>query len=361
MAHLLNQLISKQLIKPPKWLPDNLVYLGVVGSVAYGTAAEDADWDMYGICVPPKEMVFPHLAGDILGFGRQKKRFEQWSQHHIVDPDAVGGRGREYDFTVYNIVKYFQLAMEATPNIIDSLFVPRTCVIYINRIGEIIRDNRRLFLSKKCKYTMIGYAMSQLHKMNQKGHKHLEELKAFESDHQIPHSTKFAEVERAYKKRKVGCEDLAWLTDKELEDYYLIYKKAYSASKRVQIVKHLGFDGKFAAHAVRLVDQGEQVLTTGDLDLQRSKETQKAIRRGELDADYVRQYVQGAEARMEKLYENSSLPHAPDEDAIKAVLLQCLEEQYGSIQKAVVIPDAPIRVLREITALIDSNRSLIGE
>jgi hypothetical protein len=28
--------------------------------------------------MPPKEMVFPHLAGQIEGFGRQQQRFEEW-------------------------------------------------------------------------------------------------------------------------------------------------------------------------------------------------------------------------------------------------------------------------------------------
>jgi hypothetical protein len=55
--------------------------------------------DVYGICFPPKDFVFPHLAGEILGFGRQLKRFESWQEHHVKALD------KEWDFLVFGIVK----------------------------------------------------------------------------------------------------------------------------------------------------------------------------------------------------------------------------------------------------------------
>ena len=97
----------------PKWLPDNMLYETMIGSEAYGVSSDDSDIDIYGVVLPPKEMIFPHLAGEIPGFGNQIQRFEQWQLHHLKALE------KEWDFSVYGIVRYFQLAMENNPNIID--------------------------------------------------------------------------------------------------------------------------------------------------------------------------------------------------------------------------------------------------
>jgi len=76
-------------ISPPSWLPDNLCYETMMGSVAYGVSADTSDMDVYGICLPPKDTVFPHLAGEIFGFGTQIKRFETWQEHHVAAFDKV--------------------------------------------------------------------------------------------------------------------------------------------------------------------------------------------------------------------------------------------------------------------------------
>jgi hypothetical protein len=49
---------------------------------------------------------------------------------------------------VFSIVKFFQLAMENNPNIINSLFTPVSCVLHCTKIGNLIRDRRRDFLHK---------------------------------------------------------------------------------------------------------------------------------------------------------------------------------------------------------------------
>jgi predicted nucleotidyltransferase len=168
-----------------------------MGSVAYGVAGDDSDSDIYGWCIPPKEMVFPHLAGQIPGFGKQIQRFQQYQQHHIIDESTK----KEYDFSIYNIVKFFQLCMDNNPNMVDALFVPERCVLHCNAIGNIVRENRRLFLHKGCWHKFRGYAYSQLHKMSIKTPEGLEEITAFEREDNISHKTSFVEVEEELKRR----------------------------------------------------------------------------------------------------------------------------------------------------------------
>jgi uncharacterized protein len=152
---------QKGLISPPKWLPANVHYEVIMGSTAYGVSSDTSDMDIYGFCIPEKWDVFPHLRGEIPGFGRQIQRFEQYQEHHIKDTEAR----QEYDFSIYSIVKYFHLCMENNPNMCDSLFVPQRCVLYASKIGQMVRDNRKLFLHKGSYQKFRGYAYASLSKL----------------------------------------------------------------------------------------------------------------------------------------------------------------------------------------------------
>ena len=157
---IIQKLKDRGVIHPPKWLDENSCqYATIMGSMAYGVNKDDSDFDIYGFAIPPRGIVFPHLDGHVQGFGRQPEVFGQWQEHHVKDPD---GKNLEYDFSIYNIVKYFHLVMENNPNMIDSLFTPDNCVIHQTKIGEMVRENRRTFLHKGAWHKFKGYAYSQI-------------------------------------------------------------------------------------------------------------------------------------------------------------------------------------------------------
>lgn len=297
MASKTGHLTQQGLIQPPKFLASNIHYETMMGSVAYGVSDDTSDLDIYGFCIPPKNVVFPHLNGEILGFGRQIKRFDQYQQHHINDPSARGGKGQSVDISIYNIVKYFQLCMENNPNMIDSLFTPLRCVLHTTEIGNMVRERRRIFLHKGSWHKFKGYAYSQLHKMSSKN----------------------------------------------------------PTGKRKEIREQFGFDVKFAYHVVRLIHEVEQILIEGDLDLTKHREQLKSIRRGEWTEDAIRKYFEEKEQELEKAYTDSALPHSPDEDQIKTLLLECLEHHYGSLQECVVDVDKAVVYLRQIKEVIERS------
>jgi len=297
MSSTVERLALRKLVSPPKWLPGCIAYETIMGSMAYGVSSDSSDMDVYGFCVPPKDDVFPHLRGEIPGFGRQLQRFEQFQQHHVEDKDALAGKGREYDLTIFSLVKFFQLAMENNPNIVDSLFTPRECVLYCNQIGERVRERRQIFLHKGAWHKFKGYAYSQVHKME--------------------------------------------------------IKTPQEGSKRAQTIEEFGFDLKFGYHVVRLLDEVEQILTLGDLDLQRDRERLKAIRRGEWSLEQVKEFFVTKEKELESAYTSSKLPHGPDEAAIKTLLLECLEIQYGSLESAITLPGQERALLAQIKALCE--------
>lgn len=291
-------------ISPPPWITKSVQYEVVTGSVAYGVSNALSDMDINGFCIPPKESIFPHLAGEIPGFGKPKNRFEQYQEHHIQDPDgkiAENAYGEPepvtYDMTMYSIVKYFQLTMENNPNMVDSLFVPDGCIKFMTPVGALVRENRRLFLHKGSWHKFKGYAYSQLHKAK--------------------------------------------------------LKSPEAGSKRAALIEQYGWDVKYGYHLVRLLDEVEQILTTGDINLQRAKEQMKEVRRGEWSLERMEKYFEENERRLEQVYTDSTLPHSPQEEKIKSLLMQCLEQHYGSISQAVVVEGNERELLRRIKEMCE--------
>lgn len=291
MGSLIDKLISQGLITPPKFFRNNVHYECVVGSTAYGVSSDNSDVDVYGFVIPPKDIVFSHLSGEIQGFGKPIKRFDQFQPERSVE--SKDGRTK-YDLAIYNIVKYFQLCMNNNPNIIDSLFVPRRCILHSTQIGEHVRENRKLFLHKGAWFRFKGYAYIQMHNMSTKNPK----------------------------------------------------------GKRKEMVEKYGYDVKFAYHVVRLLNEIEQILTEGDLDLERNREQLKSIRRGEWEQKQIVEYFETKKKSLEELYTKSKLQHSPDEAAIKALLLECLEMHYGSLEKAICKPFDEKQLLKDLETLV---------
>jgi predicted nucleotidyltransferase len=292
----LKRLESEKLIHPPRWLIDNTGYITQMGSVAYGVSNADSDQDIYGFCIPTKELLFPHLSGEIPGFGRQVRRFEQYQEHGVTDHSS----GKEYDITIYSIVKYFHLCMENNPNMIDSLFTPRRCVLHSTAAAELMIENRKSFLHKGAMHKLRGYAYAQLSKIENQANSSNEKRKA-------------------------------------------------------DIAVH-GFDTKASYHLVRLILQAEQILTEHDLDLERNREILKSIRRGEWELARLKDFFTIKEKSLEEVYARSTLRDVPDEAAIKSLLLTCLENHYGSLDKLVATPHETSALLNDLQNLIDKYR-----
>jgi uncharacterized protein len=120
-----------------------------------------------------------------------------------------------------------------------------------------------------------------------------------------------------------------------------------------------GFDTKFAYHVVRLILEVEQIMVEGDIDIQRNNEQLKAIRRGDWTEAYLRDWFSAKQSELEKVYAESKLPPAPDEERIRSLLLNCLEDHYGRLEDCVVAPDRAVAALRNVQAELEKVRDLL--
>lgn len=117
-----------------------------------------------------------------------------------------------------------------------------------------------------------------------------------------------------------------------------------------------GYDVKFAYHIVRLLNECEQILMTGDLDLEQNREQLKAIRRGEWTLAQLDDWAEDKQKVLENLYVTSTLRHSPDEEYLKTLLINCLEEHYGNLGNAVVEPNKADKLVAELDQLIAKYR-----
>lgn len=289
---VVRRLAKKNLITPPTWVEGSTVYETIMGSMAYGVSGDASDMDIYGFCIPPKSIVFPHTAGYIPGFSTQVPSFDQYQEHHIKEKDT----GKEYDLNIYSIIKYFRLVMENNPNMIDSLFTAPNMVLGATKVGHMVRDHRKMFLHKGAWHKFKGYAYGQMQKMK--------------------------------------------------------VKNPDENSVRYEMVQKYGYDVKFAYHVVRLLDEAEQIMTEGDIDLMRNREQLKSIRRGDWKMSDIEEHFVRREKELGSLYTSSTLRHKPDEPAITKLLLECLEEHYGNLDSMVRAQDPAIDILRQIKGLV---------
>jgi len=255
----------------PKFVTyDNLNMVTLMGSRAYKTSTPESDYDYYGFLIPPIEYIFPHTAGVIEGFGKNNYLFNQFQAHHLNNDKE------EVDITIYNITSYFKLCMNGNPNMIDSLFTEDSSIMYMDDIGEMVRKNRKLFLSQKCYHTFTGMMFS-----------HLSRLK---------------------NRERIG--------------------------KRAEIINKYGFDTKDASHIIRLLFEIKEILFRGELTLGNFSSLVIDVKNGGWTKEEVVEFAEKEMVRIQDSVNDGKavVPYSADEKVLKELLIDCLEEKYGSLK-----------------------------
>ncbi len=121
-------------------LKDNLVFLVVYGSHAFGTNIPTSDLDIRGVVLDRNT--------DLLGI----TNFEQYIDN-------------ETDTVIYSLSKFLKLVKECNPSILEMLFCKPEHYLYVSPVGKKLLENRHLFLSQKVIYSFGGYANAQLNRL----------------------------------------------------------------------------------------------------------------------------------------------------------------------------------------------------
>lgn len=351
------------------WLPARTILLVRHGSHAYGTQLATSDEDFRGIAIPPSAYFY--------GF---TQRFEQ---AEVKVPDMV----------VYDIRKFFNLAADCNPNILEVLWVDPSDYIQCTPLAEKLLASRHLFLSRKARFTFFGYAQSQLKRI--KGHyrwlkeppkapptraesglperpvmpreqllaaqaavqkkldawewKHLEDI---DPPARIAVQTSFEELvaELMLFRDESGRHQLAARTlgydenfiellererqhqarQRDWEQYQLWQKQRNPA--RSELESKFGYDTKHAMHLVRLMRMCREILEQGAVVVKRpDREELLAIREGLWSYEQLLAWAESQEPQLDALYQRSSLPKSPDRAALDQLCQQLVEEALRTL------------------------------
>jgi len=307
------------------------ILLVLHGSHAYGLNTPESDRDEKGVCIKPKECYF--------GFTR---KFEQ--QEHM------GGKTDGVDRVIYSLEKFASLAADCNPNIIEMLWVNDSDVLKCDEYGQILRDNRSAFLSRKAKFTFSGYAFAQLKRIKthrawllnppkeeptRKSFGLSEVTKVSKSELGAYDSMLAGGIEVSLPKDVITLfvREKAYQAAKAHYDQYINWKKTRNP-KRAAMEEKFGYDGKHAGHLIRLLKMCKEILTLGVVIVKRIEDREEilAIRNGNLSYDALIEMSEKLEAECDALYETSPLPREPNRNKVDDMVVKMTEEylcKYG--------------------------------
>lgn len=144
-------------------LAPHTIFVTLAGSHAHGTAREGSDVDLRGVCIAPDavrlslfetfEQYDGPLEGDLDGLVR--RRLE-------AHPTARHGAGGTIECVVYDVAKFLSLCAASNPNALEILFSDDGDWLHAGPAWRRLHGRRHLFLTRKVEQTFLGYAMSQL-------------------------------------------------------------------------------------------------------------------------------------------------------------------------------------------------------
>lgn len=134
----------------------------IAGSRAYGMDGPESDVDLKGVAIPPRE----YFHGCLRRFEQAASPTDLavFVQDLTVDEQAIASSVK-LEGTVYHIVKFVKFAAEANPNILEVLFCRDAEVRLSTTIGERLRECRDLFVSARARTSFGGYAAGQLKRL----------------------------------------------------------------------------------------------------------------------------------------------------------------------------------------------------
>jgi len=242
---------------PEEVLVPNLILLGYRGSISHNMYIPNTDpnsvddIDLIGVFLASPDFYIGVKDPDV-----PKKLQEKGTREikKVID-------GVLWDCVYYELRKFVTLLLKGNPNVMSFLWIKREHYLDIAKHGEMILQNRYAFLGKDRLYeSFTGYAHGQALKMEH-----------FQTE-------------------------------------------GYMGKKRKRLVRKYGYDISQAAHVIRILLTGTELLKTGDMEVFRTKDVDMLldIKRGNWSLEDVKKLAEKLFKEAEVEYKRSTLPEKAD-------------------------------------------------
>ncbi|MBF0409096.1 MAG: nucleotidyltransferase domain-containing protein [Candidatus Riflebacteria bacterium] len=299
---------------------EKLIFEVVHGSQAFGLSEPTSDVDIKGIYVAPVSCYCGYLPSpEQIQISKDHQRFE--------------------------IRKFFRLAAEANPTMLEMLWAPESCVIYISEAGKRIVNARSLFLSKRVADSFGSYAVSQLKRI--KTHRRwLMKPPASEpkrSDFGLPERSlishdQMGAADSLIQRGEMNDDMLSpnFLDIMNRERRYRVARREWTQynswkiqrnPSRARLEEEFGYDTKHALHLVRLLRMSIEILATGTVVVSRpDREELLQIKRGTWTFDALVEYSEKISERLNEERNRSRLPEFPDKEKLNQLCTEIVQE-----------------------------------
>jgi predicted nucleotidyltransferase len=308
-------------------------------------------------------------------------------------PTARAGLSTKVESVLFDLTKLVKLCATANPNALEILFADEGEWVFSTPLFRRLHAERHRFLSAKVEQTYLGYALSQLRRIKTHRLWLLSPPKKepTRADYGLPEQATLSaddrnRIEQAIVERTRGWgietiemskadrialrsrlsefwTDVLVCGEDDLDaqqrriaavslglprsvlraldgerkyraarkhwESYLRWKEERNPD-RAGLEAQFGYDTKHAAHLVRLMRTGIELLETGELSVRRSDAAELlSIRDGTYSYEDLIEETTRLEASMKDARERSTLPPDVDHDGLDELLLDLLEEFYG--------------------------------
>lgn len=251
--------IPKNILNKFKGLSDWSILVMFRGSIAHGMYMPNSDpnsiddVDLMSVCAPPIDYYF----GSKMYGSRSTLELK-------CDP---------LDIVIYEVKKVISLLSKGNPNVLMILWLKDKYFLKKTKAGQMLLDNRDLFVGKHVHKSFMGYANGQLKRMQNFSY------------------------------------------------------NGYMGKKRKQLVEKFGYDIKNAAHLIRLLRMGIEFLKDGTMQIER-KDTEELlqIKRGEWSLDKIKKEADKLFVSAKKAYERSNLPLELDLEKIDELSVKVIKQ-----------------------------------
>jgi len=235
------------------------ILLGYRGSIAHGTYKSNKDpnsiddKDLMGICIPPIDYYY-----GLKTFGSR---------------GTMEIKQNEWDIVLYELTKVIRLLEKGNPNVLSLLWLEPQYYLKVTEAGQMLIDNRDMFVGKHAYHSYVGYARGQLHRMT----------------------------------HHLAC-------------------KGYMGEKRKKLVEKYGYDCKNASHLIRILRQGIEFLSDGELHVLRNDAQELLeIKIGEWSLERVKSEAERLFALADEAFIHSKLPVKPDHEKVNKLSVNIAE------------------------------------
>lgn len=374
-------------------LEERTILLTVAGSRAYGVHFPTSDVDVKGVAIPTRSYFYGYV--DHFEQADKPSHLQSFISR-MTEEERSAISSQKIEGSIYDIRKFMALATDNNPNILDALFCRDEEVRLCTPLGWRLREHRDLFLSAKCKFTFSGYAAAQLKRIRGhrawllSPPTHAPTRGEFGlPEHTLIPADQLLAVQAAVRKQidsweidmsgvepaliehvqeqmgsalveisshlGMGAEDARWLAATRvigLSDnlvYVMQKEREYEAahrqwtqyqkwqrernSDRAELEARFGYDCKHAAHLVRLLRMGREILETGKVHVWRGAggpgdaEEIRSIRQGAWAYDRLVEWAEKEDAELETLYKECRyiVPRQPDREALDKLCCEMVE------------------------------------